>query len=116
MNKMANGQQENAQRPNGAATAENEQQVAATDDVWDEERLEKAMSTLKEMHIQVSHLLRSRFNWSLIPSIAAQSTNYNPKTHCSSDDEATITYAIASISSRLQLLFLQFIKADDHDS
>ena len=60
MNKMANGQQENAQRPNGTATAENELQNAA-DYVWDEERLEKAMSTLKEMHIQVSHLLRSRF-------------------------------------------------------
>jgi hypothetical protein len=103
MNKMANGLQENAQRPNGAATAENEQQAAANaaDNVWDEERLEKAMSTLKEMHIQVSHLLRSRFNWSLITNIAAQSTNYHPKTHCSSDGEATITYAKASLSSRL---------------
>ena len=118
MNKMANGQQENAQRPNGAATSENEQQAAASaaDDVWDEERLENAMSTLKEMHIQVSHSLRPRFNWSLIPNIAAQSTNYHSKTYCSFDGEATITYAKASLSSRLQLLFLQFLKADDHDS
>ncbi len=54
---MANGQPDNVQRLNGGTTAENGQQSAANaaDDVWDEERLEKAMSTLKEMHIQVSH-------------------------------------------------------------
>ena len=58
---MANGQQDNVQRLNEVTTAENGQQSAAkvADDVWDEERLDKAMSTLKEMHIQVSHLLRS---------------------------------------------------------
>jgi hypothetical protein len=27
--------------------------LGATEDIWDEERLEKAMQTLKEMHIQV---------------------------------------------------------------
>jgi hypothetical protein len=51
---MANAQQpsnrlpESANAGNGNATG-----AVAAEDVWDEERLEKAMKTLKEMHIQV---------------------------------------------------------------
>jgi hypothetical protein len=56
---MAVGQQEDPQRAReGLNGSENGQQVnpVPLEDVWDEERLEKAMETLKEMHIQVCHL------------------------------------------------------------
>jgi hypothetical protein len=53
---MAVGQQEGSQQVRGGlAGSENGEQLnpAPLEDVWDEERLEKAMKTLKEMHIQV---------------------------------------------------------------
>jgi len=49
---MANGQQENSQRAGDELIATNGQGTTAGD-VLDEEQLEKAMKTLKEMHIQV---------------------------------------------------------------
>jgi len=52
-----------AQENVGPETAPEDGTAAAdqTEDIWDEERLEKAMDTLKEMYIQVSalsHFLR----------------------------------------------------------
>jgi hypothetical protein len=61
---MAVGQQDNRQGiSNGSIDVEaaiSGQQLAdkgPEEDVWDEERLEKALKILKEMHIQVSSLL-----------------------------------------------------------
>jgi hypothetical protein len=61
---MAVGQQDNRQGiSNGSidvGAAISGQQLAdkgPEEDVWDEERLEKALKILKEMHIQVSSLL-----------------------------------------------------------
>jgi len=60
---MAVGQQDNRQGiSNGSINVDgaiNGQQLVdkCTEDVWDEERLEKALKILKEMHIQVSSLL-----------------------------------------------------------
>lgn len=51
--------QQAQQDPNVASTAGNGQQPevpAAVEDVWDEERLEKSLKSLKEMHIQVRSL------------------------------------------------------------
>jgi hypothetical protein len=52
---MANAQQEDLKGSDDAPPADNGQAPAfnPAEDEWDEERLEKAMSTLKEMHIQV---------------------------------------------------------------
>lgn len=54
---MANAQQENSKGSADAPPAENGDAPASdpTEDDWDEERLEKAMKTLKEMHIQVTN-------------------------------------------------------------
>ena len=41
------------QQPATANNVENGQPAAPEEETWDEERLEKAMKTLKEMHIQV---------------------------------------------------------------
>ena len=63
---MAVAQQENTQRPTKREeNAENGEQSSANsvEDEWDEERLEKAMSTLKEMHIQVSILFGSSLHY-----------------------------------------------------
>lgn len=38
---------------NGPATSDSQ----ATEDIWDEERIEKALKTLKEVHIQVTLLI-----------------------------------------------------------
>jgi hypothetical protein len=52
---MAKAQQSSTQSVPESADAGNANATApvAAEDVWDEERLEKAMKTLKEMHIQV---------------------------------------------------------------
>jgi len=52
---MANAQQPSTQSVPESANAGNGNTTiaVAAEDVWDEERLEKAMKTLKEMHIQV---------------------------------------------------------------
>jgi hypothetical protein len=52
---MASAQQDNSKASADAAPVENGQDLASSpgEDKWDEERLEKAMNTLKEMHIQV---------------------------------------------------------------
>jgi hypothetical protein len=52
-------QPRNSQKPVAGATAsgngqpESNAETNVGEDVWDEERLEKAMAQLKEMHIQV---------------------------------------------------------------
>jgi hypothetical protein len=52
---MASAQQDNPKGSVDMAPAENGYDPASNSgqDEWDEERLEKAMNTLKEMHIQV---------------------------------------------------------------
>jgi hypothetical protein len=52
---MASAQQDNSKASVDAAPVENGQDPVSSpgEDEWDEERLEKAMNTLKEMHIQV---------------------------------------------------------------
>lgn len=66
---MAVGQQDNAQRPangEGDINANAQNRLASTsaanantgEEVWDEHQLEKAMNTLKEMHIQVAYSLK----------------------------------------------------------
>lgn len=57
---MAEPQQQKLQEGFGAGSMTEGQQAASNppvEDVWDEERLEKAMKTLKEMHIQVRVLI-----------------------------------------------------------
>lgn len=46
----------------GTNVDENAQQTVVTEseEVWDEAKLEQAMKTLKEMHIQVCHLFYER--------------------------------------------------------
>lgn len=52
---MADGQQQTPQVPvSQGAAGQQPGPDQVVDDVWGEERLEKAMNTLKEMHIQVS--------------------------------------------------------------
>ncbi|KAF8862022.1 hypothetical protein BDZ45DRAFT_671331 [Acephala macrosclerotiorum] len=54
---MADGQQQTQQVPVGQdAAGQQPGPEQAAEEVWDEERLEKAMKTLKEMHIQLREL------------------------------------------------------------
>jgi len=56
---MTEGQQQIPQAPMGGSAAIDGQQAGPdqpVEDVWDEEKLEKAMKTLKEMHIQLRGL------------------------------------------------------------
>jgi hypothetical protein len=54
---MATVSQDDSKVPPDQPVAENGNNPAANvgEDEWDEEKLEKAMQTLKEMHIQVAH-------------------------------------------------------------
>ena len=57
---MAEGQQQTSRMPaGGSATDQQPDSDQAAEEVWDEERLEKAMKTLKEMHIQVSRSFKA---------------------------------------------------------
>jgi len=53
---MASSQPSDLQQPATASNVENGQPAAPEEEIWDEERLEKAMKTLKEMHIQLRGL------------------------------------------------------------
>lgn len=56
---MAEGAPQNRQAPLGGSAAIDGQHSDSNqpaEEVWNEERLERAMKTLKEMHIQVSRL------------------------------------------------------------
>jgi hypothetical protein len=64
------------------------------EDEWDEERLEKAMNTLKEMHIQVGSPRPCVMCLLLIYSTATWVADHNPKAHCTSDYQATVTYVL----------------------
>jgi hypothetical protein len=92
---MAAGQQEDSQQQvrQGLAGSENGQQLnpASLEDVWDEERLEKAMKTLKEMHIQVCYLYLPLITCSSCScSIAPRLENYDSKTYCAFNNQTTI--------------------------
>ncbi|KAE8447408.1 hypothetical protein EG329_010822 [Mollisiaceae sp. DMI_Dod_QoI] len=71
---MAEGQQQKSQASIGGIAAADQQSGSneAVDDVWDEERLEKAMKTLKEMHIQLRGLRTT------IPRLIAPLTTKQP--------------------------------------
>jgi hypothetical protein len=89
---MAPGQQEDSQQVRQAFVgSENGQQLnpAPSEDAWDEERLEKAMKTLKEMHIQVCYLYR-RLITSSSCSIAASLENYDSETYYAFNNQTTI--------------------------
>lgn len=66
---MASGQPDNLQRAADTASGENGQEAALNHtegEVWDEEQLEKAMKTLKEMHIQVRDTSHLNYEYELI--------------------------------------------------
>jgi hypothetical protein len=89
---MAVGHQEDSQQVReGLVGSENGQQLnpAPLEDVWDEERLEKAMKTLKEMHIQVCYLSLPLVT-SSSSSIATRLENYNSETYCATNNQTTI--------------------------
>lgn len=52
---MANNQQHSAQSAVGGSSNPVQLASSPVEGVWDEERLENAMETLKEMHIQVGY-------------------------------------------------------------
>ncbi len=66
---------------------------ATVEDVWDEERLDKAMKTLKEMHIQVKISLRSN-DPSVDCCLASGPAYYYPETHSPPYYTTTFTYAM----------------------
>ncbi|KAG4440440.1 hypothetical protein IFR05_004084 [Cadophora sp. M221] len=70
---MASSQPANLQPPADVATGANGQQAPPEEEVWDEERLEKAMKTLKEMHIQLRGL-RSTLPRLIAPLTTKQSS------------------------------------------
>jgi hypothetical protein len=89
---MAVGQQEGSQQVHGGlAGSENGEQLnpAPLEDVWDEERLEKAMKTLKEMHIQVCYLCLLLVTDSS-SFIATRLENYDSETYCAFNNQTTI--------------------------
>jgi hypothetical protein len=89
---MAVGQQEDSQQVReGLVGSENGQQLnpAPLEDVWDEERLEKAMKTLKEMHIQVCDLYLLLVT-SSSSSIATRLENYDSEAYCAFNNQTTI--------------------------
>ncbi|PMD49183.1 uncharacterized protein K444DRAFT_622743 [Hyaloscypha bicolor E] len=71
---MASAQQDNSKASADAAPVENGQDLASSpgEDKWDEERLEKAMNTLKEMHIQLRGLRTA------VPRLIAPLTTKQP--------------------------------------
>ncbi|TVY89216.1 hypothetical protein LAWI1_G003201 [Lachnellula willkommii] len=69
---------------------------ASGEDVWDEERLEKAMARLKEMHIQVCILSKHMPSYAIqvlteIVQPAKKSANHPSQTPRTANQEATFT-------------------------
>jgi hypothetical protein len=100
--------QSDSQELNKNAAPENGQQPEAPnagEDVWDEERIEKALKTLKEMHIQVSTLTNfsAYERYLLIICVAQRPTNYHTTTHCAALRQAAITYVVFSVPSCLEM-------------
>jgi hypothetical protein len=93
---MAGAQQDNSKVSTDAAPAENGHDPASNpgEDEWDEERLEKAMNTLKEIHIQVGMPWSIAMGLLLICLIATWVTDHNPKAHRTSDNQAAVTYVL----------------------
>lgn len=74
---MASGQQTNGTiPPSNQIAAEKGKDAQAEEEKWDEQELEKAMSTLKELHIKVNKST-PLFETSLIRSSATESAHYN---------------------------------------
>jgi len=93
---MANVQQDNSKAAADAPPVENGQAPAMNpgEDEWDEDRLEKAMNTLKEMHIQVRIPFLMSIALPLIYTTVAWIANYNPQASRASDNQATFTYVL----------------------
>jgi hypothetical protein len=102
----ASAQQDNSKISADAALAENGHDPTSNpgEDEWDEERLEKAMNTLKEMHIQVGIRWSIAVGLLLISLIASWVTDHNPKAHRTSDNQATVTYVLKNL---LQIFYYQ---------
>jgi hypothetical protein len=87
--------QGNPQMPTDGSSTANGQPVTPSngEDVWDEERIEEALKTLKEMHIQVGswQILMDLYHHLLMLDLVAGSTNHHSKAHCPSDYQATLT-------------------------
>lgn len=93
---MASAQQDNPKGSVDMAPAYNGHDPASNsvEDEWDEERLEKAMNTLKEMHIQVGSPRSYVMYLLLRHSTATWVADHNPKAYCTSDYQATVTYVL----------------------
>lgn len=93
---MASAQQENPKGSVDMAPGDNGHDPASNsaEDEWDEERLENAMNTLKEMHIQVGSPRSYVMCLLLRYSTATWVADHNPKAHCTSDYQATVTYVL----------------------
>ncbi len=93
---MSSAQQDNPKESVDMAPADNGHDPASNsaEDEWDEQRLEKAMNTLKEMHIQVESPRSYAMCLLLRYSAATWVADHNPKAHCTSDYQATVTYVL----------------------
>lgn len=84
---------------NNSSTLENGQVEASNEEeVWDEERIEKALNTLKEMHIQVilAPAKHTKIS-SLILKTAQRSANHHTTTYCAPLFQTAIAYATHSL-------------------
>jgi len=93
---MASAQQENPKGSVDMAPGDigHDPTSNSVEDEWDEERLEKAMNTLKEMHIQVRSPRSYGMCLLLKYSTATWVADHNPEAHCTSDYQATVTYVL----------------------
>src|SRR3978361_188967 len=96
---MPVGQQDESKGPgNGDAATEGPLQSVGSGDVeevWDEDRIEKALKSLKEMHIQVSLCRLSILTVDIRLRLGSATgfADYHPTTHRASSYQAAITYA-----------------------
>lgn len=110
---MTSNQPANLQPPAEVATGENGQQAPPDEEIWDEERLEKAMKTLKEMHIQVGfdkiskiwlrlRIVQLRGLRTTLPRLIAPLTTKQPsRMHSTCPLQHPITRGFSNVSSSL---------------
>lgn len=85
-------EKENGPKENGQP----ELTVTAEGDVWDEQKIEESLKTLKEMYIQVSPcrvvaLLQEQYQLLKLHTVA-RTTQHNSSSHRSTYDKTTIPY------------------------
>ncbi|KAK0099865.1 hypothetical protein ONS95_013307 [Cadophora gregata] len=100
---MASSQPGNLQQPANSSNCEDGQPEAVEGEVWDEERLEKAMKTMKEMHIQLRDLRTT------LPRLIAPLTKKQPS------PETLFREFSASANSAIQEVqeFRRLVTSDD---